>query len=164
MVGSRPIGSARAVPAPRRIPYDELDRARPVWLVDIAPLGGGPVLHAADVNITVQGVRYEDYLDRLSGLGSELSRVDSSGLAGDVAIELDNARFRGYPYLAEAGEDYPFEGAACAVRCAWLDVSSDGGALLAVDDVFTGTVEGAQGITLMGLTLTAKSNEFKGDI
>jgi hypothetical protein len=160
-IGSKTIGGAASAPKARRIPASQRNRAKSVCLVEIALLNSGPTLYLSDRNVTVRGQRYEDYLSDLTGPGEELSRRDSEGLNSEIDLEFDNSRYRGYGCLIEAGEAYPFEGAECVIKTAWLD---DDGELLELETVFKGSLDEPCEITLSGFACRVSSMEFSADI
>jgi hypothetical protein len=159
-IGSKTFGAASAAARARRIPAFKRSRARSVWLVEIRLLNSGPTLYLSDRNVTVQGQRYEYYLDDLSGLGEELRRADSGGLNADIALVFDNGRYQGYNRLVEIGETYPFDGAGVTIKAAYLD---DDGTLLDLETVYKGVIEGPTGITPLAFECRVSSLEFFSD-
>ncbi len=136
------------------------DRLHPVYLVEIVLLNSGPTLYLSDRNITVGGQDYEDYMDGLSGLGSELERLDSSGLNSALKLTFKNDAYKSYDHLVEIGGAYPFERAEVTIKECYLDstaVPSD------TDTVFKGVLDEPRKIDLMRFTCMVTSMEFKAD-
>lgn len=135
-------------------------RLDPVYLVEIGLGGGGPTLLFSDRSITVGGVMYEDYLDDLSGIGVELSRMDSSGRNAAIALSFRNERWGAYERLIEVGETYPFEGASCLIAEVYLDVAGEPSEEVVL---FVGVLDEPREIDLMGFRCGVSSMEFRAD-
>lgn len=100
-----------------------LDRSRlkVVYFLDITLQNSGPTLHISDSNIVINGQRYELYLMDLSGLGEEIERSTSKGLNPDIDLTFLNDRIQDKNHLIKLGDTYPFEGAECVIKEAYLD-------------------------------------------
>ena len=137
-----------------------LDRAEPVYLVEVALLDSGPTLYFSDRQITVGGRLYEDYLHDLSGLGAELTRASAGGLNTSLALRFKNDPWRSYGFLVEVGVDYPFEGSAVTVSEVLIEST---GAPSAPAVIFKGLLEQPMDTDLMGFSARASSMEFAAD-
>lgn len=109
------------------------NRAEPVYLVEIQLKNGGPMLYFATRNIIVAGQIYEDYIDAISGLGSQVKRADSSFMNSQTTIQFSNDRYRTYGRLIEIAEDYPFTTADCTIKELYLDAAGNQSAVETVD-------------------------------
>lgn len=118
------------------------DRAQPVWLAEITLLNGGPTLYFSDRIVTLDGKTYEDYLSGLSGPGEEIRRADSRGIEAETTILFKNERFGSYEHLIEVGDTYPFEGAECVIKEAYLGASGEPSGAEVVFRGFLGPPEG----------------------
>ena len=136
------------------------DRLHPVYLVEIVLLNSGPTLYLSDRNITVGGQDYEDYMDGLSGLGSELERLDSSGLNSALTLGFKNDKYQAYNYLIEIGGAYPIELATVTLKECYLDAA---GTPSDTEVVFKGVLDEPRKIDLMRFTCMVTSMEFKAD-
>ncbi|KKL61871.1 hypothetical protein LCGC14_2190980 [marine sediment metagenome] len=137
-----------------------LDRAEPVYLVEVELLNSGPTLYFSDRSITVGGTLYEDYLHDLSGLGAELARSSAGGLNTSLALRFRNDPWRSYGFLVEAGEDFPFEGSTITVKEVLIEST---GSPSAPAVVFKGFLEQPMETDLMGFRARASSMEFAAD-
>jgi len=135
-------------------------RYKPAYLVEITLKNGGPTLYFSDRNINADGTLYEDYLDDLSGLGDELRRLDSSALNADITLRFKNDKYKGYNYLIEIGDTYPFEGAVCVIKETALD---DSGTPSIPETVFKGALDEPSAIDLMGFTCRVSSMPYVKD-
>lgn len=137
-----------------------LDRARPVYLIEISLQNSGPALYLSDRNITVDGRLYEDYILSVETASEEALRTTSSGLNSPLKIGFKNERWRSYAYLIEAGETYPFEGARLLLKETCLD---DSGTPASPETVFVGRLDAPQDIDLMGFSCGVSSMEYVAD-
>ncbi len=137
-----------------------MDRAEPVYLIEVELLNSGPVLYLSDRQVTVAGQLYEDYLHGLSGLGAELRRTHAQGLNTSLELSFRNDPWRAYSYLVNALDDYPIDGAEVTVSEVLLDTDGlpSGTAVL-----FKGVLEEPREIDLMGFQCRAMSMEFAAD-
>lgn len=134
--------------------------AKPVYLVEIALRNSGPTLFLSDRTITVGSQLYEDYLRDLSGIGLELERATSGGLNADVTLSFRNDRYQSYGYLIELAETYPFEGAQCKIKEAYL---GDDGNPSDAETVFAGLLDEPGDIDLLSFRCSMSSMETRAD-
>ena len=137
-----------------------LDRAEPVYLLEVALLNSGPTLRLSDRNVTVGGQSYEDCMEDLSGPGEEGRRQDSTGLNSELSFRFSNAPMGAYQHLIEIDAEHPFTGAGVVIKETYLDGTgqpSDTGVL------FKGVLDEPREIDLMGFTCRATSMEFAAD-
>lgn len=109
------------------------NRAEPVYLIEIQLKNSGPMLYFATRNIIVAGQIYEDFIESISGLGSEVKRVDSSFMNSQTTITFNNDRFRAYTRLIEIAEVYPITTADCTIKELYLDAQGNQSAVETVD-------------------------------
>ena len=105
-----------------------------VFLTQIQ-LINGPLVYWAPENIEVDGHQYEDYINNIQGISSELSFMDTAANNLAITISFDNTRpWRSYPRLSEALEAYPIAGAPITLLETYLDdlgvPASDGPVIL----------------------------------
>lgn len=137
-----------------------LDRAEPIYLVEVVLLNSGPTLYLSDRQVTVAGQLYEDYINSISGLGAELRRAQALCLNAALELCFRNDPWRTYGHLIDACGDYPFGGSTVTVKEVMLDaegVPSD------AEMLFKGVLEEPRGIDLMGFYSRASSMEFAAD-
>lgn len=137
-----------------------LDRARPVYLIEIALQNCGPTLYFSDRNITVDGRLYEDYVSSVETATEEALRTTSSALNSALAIGFRNERWRSYAYLIEVGETYPFEGGRLKLKETYLN---DAGLPTGPETVFVGRLDAPEAIDLMGFKCGVSSMEYVSD-
>jgi hypothetical protein len=119
---------------------------RLVRLVAITPKKtGAPVLHFSTHNVTVAGQIYEAYIDDITGMADETTRVDSSCLNADITIIFLNDRWGSYTRLSELNTVYPFANAEVVISNAYFDAD---GNLLNTEQVFRGAIDQLANITL----------------
>ena len=137
-----------------------MDRAEPVYLVEVSLLNSGPTLYLSDRQVQVEGQLYEDYLHDLSGLGAQLRRRDAHGLNTSLDLRFKNDPWSAYAFLVEAFEDYPVDGAEVVVSEVLMDPAGlpSGAAVL-----FRGVLEEPREIDLMGFRCRASGMEFTAD-
>ncbi len=137
-----------------------MDRAEPVYLVEVGLLNSGPVLYLSDRQITVAGQLYEDYLHGLSGLGAELRRADAQGLNTSLELSFRTDPWRAYARLVNVLDDYPMDGAEVTVSEVFLDTD---GLPSGAGVLFKGVIEEPKEIDLKGFRCRAMSMEFAAD-
>jgi hypothetical protein len=137
-----------------------LDKAEPIYLLEVALLNSGPTLRLSDRNVTSGGQSYEDYMEDLSGLGEELRRPDSTGLNSEIELRFTNEPMGAYSHLIDMDAEHPFTGAGVVIKETYLDDTgqpSESGVL------FKGALDEPRDIDLMGFTCRASSMEFAAD-
>ncbi len=129
----------------------------PVYLVEITLGNSGPTLYLSERNISAGGQLYEAYLKDLSGISNQAGRSTRKIPASPVQIILLNDEFKTYNYLAGIGDTYPFEGAGCVIKEAYMDDSGS-----ASDSVvlFKGIITAVREIGLSEFTCEAVSMPF----
>ena len=137
-----------------------LDRAEPVFLVEITLLNGGPTLRLSDRNIVADGTRYEDYMEALTGTGAELRRAEAVGLNAQVELKFRNEPWGTHSLLIEADATWPFLGAGVLIKEVYI---TEGGEVSETETLFAGVLEELREITLSGFTCSVASREFAAD-
>lgn len=145
---------------PTLLQLKDRSRYKPAYLLELTLKNSGPTLYLSDRNISIEGQIYEDYLDDLTGIGDELRRADSEGLNTDITLTFKNDKYKGYNYLIEIGDTYPFEGAVCVIKETALD---DSGTPSVPETVFKGVLDEPEDIDLMGFKCKVSSMVFHAD-
>jgi len=159
-----PRSAGMALPRPifskSLIELRDRPRLKPVYLAEITLKNSGPTLYLSDRNITVSGQLYEAYLKDLSGVGDELKRLSSDTLNSGIQLVFRNDKYKGYNYLVEIGDAYPFEGAECVIKETCLadnEVPADPGTL------FKGVLDEPQEIDLLAFKCKLSSMIYQKD-
>ena len=139
-----------------------LDRARPVYLLEIILNGvAPPTLFFSDVNINVGGQDYQDYLILVDSLKEQLERATSVSLNSPLTLTFKNAAFRTYSHLIKIDATNPFLGGTCVIKEVYLD---DNGIPSTVEVLFKGVLESLMKIGLLIFTCKVSSVEFASDL
>jgi hypothetical protein len=132
-----------------------LDRAEPLYLVEIALSGAGPLeLYLAERDLEAGGVLYEGYLWGVEGPEWKLVRAGLSAPICSLGIRIQNEPWRGYSRLLDVGADFPFEGAQITLKEAYMgpdDIPCPPVAL------FKGLIDKVSSIDLMEFHICARS-------